>query len=568
MRIYFSIFLIWLQFFCFGQNSFQSLKQDLEQKIVYSDFKNALAIINNNREYFSDLEKNELDVIKTKILTEFGLYDEAFRLSQNLLADSEITEEQKLKIHVERALIYEINDAGKSCLSELKKAEAILLKHPEFKVKNYTNFLIRKSSYYRVNGFSKKAYGLALQAKKYAESIHDKVNMPVVELILGLGNRKKNPEAELMHYNRALYLYKQLNHYEAIISMYSNLSRFYFVRHDYKKATIYIDSAIVISSKSNVLDYKANVFKIKSEILEKQNNADSTLYYYKIASELYKKYNNEQRDIKIKELETAYNFAKEKSEKQLLQKDIKSTRILNTTLFISILVLAFFTWKIKKNERKIEIQKQKISENNVALKANVEEKQFLVQELNHRVKNNLAVILSLIDFQKDQSKNKNYKTIFDDLHQRIKTITIAHEFYSYSVNHKDNDLIEASDYINKIIESHQNSALRPFIYSIDIQPVYFNVDKILSLGLLLNELVTNSIKHAQSGHEQLVIHLELVKTNNEIELNYSDNGAVFCFENNHSSLGLLIIEGMVKQLKGNYTRENANYKIVFPYVRV
>ncbi|WP_281310144.1 sensor histidine kinase [Flavobacterium flavigenum] len=567
MRFYYSIFLNCLCFFCFGQNSFQSLKKDLEHKIEYSDFKNALAIINKNREYFGDLEKNELDVIKTKILTEFGLYDEAFKLSQNLLTNSEITEEQKLKIHVERALIYEINDAGKSCLSELKKAEEILLKHPEFKLKNYTNFLIRKSSYYRVNGFSKKAYILALQAKKYAESINDKVNMPVVELILGLGNRKKNPEAELMHYNRALYLYKKLNHYEAVISMYSNLGRFYFLRNDYKIATIYIDSAIAISSKSNVLDYKANVFKTKSEILEKQNNADSALYYYKIAAELYKKYNGEQRDVKVKELETAYNFAKEKSEKQLLQKDIRSTRILNTTLFISILFLAFFTWKIKKNERKIEIQKQKISENNVTLKANVEEKQFLVQELNHRVKNNLAVILSLIDFQKDQSKNKNYKTIFDDLYQRIKTITIAHEFYSYSVNHKDNDLIEASDYINKIIESHQNSALRAFSYSNDIQLVYFNVDKILSLGLLINELVTNSIKHAQSGHEHLVIHLELVKTNNEIELNYSDNGAVFCFENNHNSLGLLIIEGMVKQLKGNYTRENANYKIVFPHVR-
>ncbi|WP_163407221.1 sensor histidine kinase [Flavobacterium ajazii] len=543
------------------------MKKDLEHKIVYSDFKSALDIINKNREHYDDLKKNDLDVIKTKILTEFGLYDEAFKLSQNLIDNPGITEEQKLKIHVERALIYEINDVDKSCFSELKKAEAILLKHPEFKIKNYTNFLIRKSSYYRVNGFSKKAYELALQAKKYAESVNDKVNMPVVELILGLGNRKTNSEAELRHYNRALYLYKQLNHYEAVISMYSNLSCFYLSGREYKMANTYIDSAIAISSKSSVLNYKADVFQTKSNILEKQNRADSALYYYKIASELYRQYNGEQRDLKVRELEIEYNFDKEKSEKQLLKKDIKTTRILNVTLFILVLILAFFAWQITKNKRKIEIQKQKIAENNITLKTNVEEKQFLVQELNHRVKNNLAVILSLIDFQKDQAKNENYKSIFDDLHQRIKTITIAHEFYSYSVNYNDNDLIEASNYINKIIESHQNSTLRTFRYINDIEPVYFNVDKILSLGLLINELVTNSIKHAQPEDEQLVILLELRKINNEVELNYSDNGTVFNFENNNNSLGLLIIEGMVKQLKGSYTREKANYKIIFPNVR-
>ncbi len=567
MRIYFSLLLLSLHFFCSSQNSFQTLKKDLEHKIAYSDFKTALDIINKNRERYGNLEKNDLDVMKTKILTEFGLYDEAFKVSQNLLANSEITEEQKLKIHVERALIYEINDDYKSCLSELKKAEALFIKHPEFKVKNYSNFLIRKSSYYRVNGYSEKAYDLALQAKKYAESVSDKVNMPVVELILGLGNRKANPESELRHYNRSLYLYKQLNHYEAIISMYSNLSYFYLLRGEYKMANTYIDSAITISSKSNVLNYKADVFQTKSDILEKQNKADSALYYYKIASELYRQYNGEQRDLKIKELEIEYNFDKEKSEKRLLKKDIRITRILNIALFVLIMILSFFAWQITKDKRKIEIQRQKIAENNITLKTNVEEKQFLVEELNHRVKNNLAVILSLIDFQKDQAGNKNYKSIFDDLHQRIKTITIAHEFYSYSVNHSDNDLIEASDYISKIIESHQNSALRAFQYINDIESIYFNVDKILSLGLLVNELVTNSLKHAQSGDAQLIIYINLRKTNNEVELNYSDNGTVFCFENNNNSLGLLIIEGMVKQLKGNYTREKANYKIIFPNVR-
>lgn len=106
----------------------------------------------------------------------------------------------------------------------------------------------------------------------------------------------------------------------------------------------------------------------------------------------------------------------------------------------------------------------------------------------------------MIDFQKDQEKNKDYKNRFDDLYQRIKTITIAHELYSYSVNHNDNALVEAQNYINKIFETHQNSTIRAFRYANDIEVTYFNVDKALSLGLLVNELITNSIKHAKSGN--------------------------------------------------------------------
>lgn len=133
VRIYFSLVLILIQFLSFGQNSFQSLKQDLEHKIVYSNFRKALEIINKNRERYNDAEKNDLDVIKAKILTEFGLYDEAFKLSQHLIVNSQITEEQKLKIHFEKALIYEINEENKYCLSELQKVEALLLKHTKLK---------------------------------------------------------------------------------------------------------------------------------------------------------------------------------------------------------------------------------------------------------------------------------------------------------------------------------------------------------------------------------------------------------------------------------------------------
>ena len=352
------------------------------------------------------------------------------------------------------------------------------------------------------------------------------------------------------------------------------LSRYYFiikllfltklVKKDYKISNIYADSAISISSRSNVLNYKADVFQQKSEIMEAENKTDSALHYYKIASTLYQEFNNEKRDLKVKELGIQYDFEKEKAEKDLLQKNIDNTIKLNITLFISVLILAVFLWKLWKNKKKIELQKQKISDNNSALKVNLEEKQFLVQELNHRVKNNLAVILSLIDFQKDQSVSSDQKSRFEDLHQRIRTIKIAHELYSYSVNHNDHSLIQIQDYVKKIFETHYQSSNRDFEYDIDVQAITLKVDKVLPLGLIINELITNSIKHAQPEAEILKLNLKLFQTDDNIEVNYSDNGTTFNIEKNKDSLGVFIIEGMIKQLHGTYDRENSNYKIVFP----
>ncbi len=559
MKNYLSLFLFFLQVFCFGQNAFLSLEKNLNDKVRNSEFKPALELINQNREKYNDAEKTNLNVLKVRVLIELGLYDEAFKLSQNLI-NSKLTPEQQLKIYIERELIFEINENEKSSKIEIDKAEKLLEKYPELKPKNYTNFLIRKSSYYRVNGHREIAFKIANEAKKYALLVNDQAYLPDVELILGLGNRN-NREKQIQYFQRALYLYKKLHHNEAINSMYNNIAFSYIKLKDYVTANIYADSAIANSSKSNVILYKYDIFQQKSEIMEKLGKSDSALYYYKIASDFYKKFNNEQRDLKVKELAIQYDFDKEKSEKELLEKNIEGTRKLNITLFVSVFVLAVFLWLILKNKKKIEVQKQEISDNNLALKTNLEEKQFLVQELNHRVKNNLAVILSLIDFQKAQVEDSEYKSRFEDLHQRIKTIMIAHELYSYSVNHNDNALIEAKGYVDKIFETHQNSSGREVEYKTDVENIFLKVDKALPLGLILNELITNSIKHAEN--ESLILNLKLNLIDDNIELSYSDNGTVFEFEENKDSLGLLIIEGMVKQLKGSYLRENANYKIVF-----
>ena len=305
--------------------------------------------------------------------------------------------------------------------------------------------------------------------------------------------------------------------------------------------------------------------------MELGNKTDSALYYFKIASELFEKANAEKKDLKVKELGIIYDFEQEKKDKARIKENFENSRKQNNRLilFASILGcltagLALLLWVNLKNKRKIEVQKQNILANNKALNKNLEEKQFLVQELNHRVKNNLAVILSLIHFQKDQAENLEYKNRFDDLHKRIKTIMIAHELYTYSVNENANSTIELKKYIERIFEAHKATTNRNFDFSISGDDIILYVDKALPFGLMLNEWIVNSLKHADSGAENLVLHLAIKRQDKNIEIEYFDSGKPKIQKNSdQNSLGLFIIKGMVKQLGGTYSNEKFHYKIQF-----
>ena len=571
MRIWIILFLIFFSNSLRAQESFPELKKILDDKILYSDFKSALELINREIDSYHLSEKTELGVMKMKILTEFGLYDEAIKLSQVLLEDPNLTTEQLIKTRVERALIFEINDELDACKRELDLAEKLLWNNEELMPENYTNFLIRKSSYYRILEDFEQSLELAIQARDYAESVNDVVNLPVVELVLALSYRKLDESQVLEHHLRSLYLYKKLNHKVAVVSTYSNLANYYKKRNNLEMANTFIDSAMENQNDLYLTGYKADIYLEKSEIMEMGKKPDSALYYYKISAELFEKENAEKKDLKVRELAIIYDFEQEKKEKVRIEENFENERKQNNRLILFLALLGCLTtglalllWANLKNKRKIETQKQNILASNRALNKNLEEKQFLVQELNHRVKNNLAVILSLIHFQKDQAESFEYKNRFEDLHKRIKTIMIAHELYTYSVNENANSTLEIKTYIERIFEAHKATTNREFDFTISSDDINLHVDKALPFGLMLNEWIVNSLKHADSGKEKLVLHLKINKQNKHIEVEYFDSGKPKLQENSdQNSLGLFIIQGMVKQLGGNYSNENFHYKIQF-----
>lgn len=196
-----------------------------------------------------------------------------------------------------------------------------------------------------------------------------------------------------------------------------------------------------------------------------------------------------------------------------------------------------------------------------------EELKILMQEVHHRVKNNLQLISSLLELQGMRLTDDAAKSAFEEGQSRVQSIAILHhQLYQ----HDDLSIIELNSFVAELLRQisgvfRQKNQEIEIINS--IPEALFDIDTALPLGLIINELATNSFKYAHtfSNNQQvnkLVIKIDLLKHNeNNLTLVYQDNGKGlpedFAIEK-AKSLGLRIVTRLAKQVKGSCVYENNN----------
>ena len=193
------------------------------------------------------------------------------------------------------------------------------------------------------------------------------------------------------------------------------------------------------------------------------------------------------------------------------------------------------------------------------LKASLEEKVVLLKEIHHRVKNNLQIISSLLNLQSDYLEDERSLDIFKVSQNRIESMALIHEKLYQS---KDLAKINFAEYVQDLVDSLLSS------YEIDSDRIStkLNVDdSLLSLdaaipcGLIINELVLNSLKHAFPLGTKGEIFITLTKVGNSFTLSVGDNGIGLPVEldfQNTKSLGLQLVNALTSQLAGTIELNN------------
>lgn len=193
------------------------------------------------------------------------------------------------------------------------------------------------------------------------------------------------------------------------------------------------------------------------------------------------------------------------------------------------------------------------------LKKSIEEKTILLQEVHHRVKNNLAVTSGLLYMQRVSTDNPEIANLLGESERRIKTMTLIHELLYSSL---DLSSIPIDEYIVNLVELIQDSLDPEQKISINTTSDSFaiNVTQAVPCALILNELISNSYKHAFDQGTSGVIDITVSQKEDQVEFIIQDNGKGIeediLKDDSKSSLGLTIVKTLIRQVDGTIDIKN------------
>ena len=199
----------------------------------------------------------------------------------------------------------------------------------------------------------------------------------------------------------------------------------------------------------------------------------------------------------------------------------------------------------------------------------VEEQQTLLAELNHRVKNNMAIIISLLNMQKNRTDNPETLEALQDVHDRVMSMALVHQ---KMYQNKNISMVELAPYITELIAEIRNSIdiKKNITFRTEIEPIQLDLSTTIPLGLILNELITNAIKHAFPSKENPEIFISLKQVDdNHFEVLVLDNGIGSTAPNlsKRNGLGMKLIESLTEQINGKCefkTDNGLHFKLIVP----
>ncbi|MBC7185646.1 MAG: PAS domain S-box protein [Calditrichaeota bacterium] len=219
------------------------------------------------------------------------------------------------------------------------------------------------------------------------------------------------------------------------------------------------------------------------------------------------------------------------------------------------------------NQAAMAIERKRSSEQ---LKASLREKEVLLKEIHHRVKNNMQVISSMLNLQSGCVANPEVEAVLRDSQNRVRSMALIHEKLYQS---RDLSRIDFSDYIRKLTDDlFRSYSVNPerITLTTHAEEVSLGIDAAIPCGLIINELVSNCLKHAFPDGRSGEVQVSLLPKNGMYELRVKDNGVGFPKDldfRNTDSLGLQLVTTLTEQLDGtielNCNGEGTEFRILF-----
>ena len=373
----------------------------------------------------------------------------------------------------------------------------------------------------------------------------------------------------LESYSKAIDFCNEINDEAGIANSHINMGYCYFKKKDNPKALSNINLGLSVAKDVGLLEFQKNAYRYLSEIFSSNSN-------YKLAYEnhlLFKKANdslfNAEKDKKITQMQMQYDFDKIQDQEQRVQKEKimklnqeadkeKTVKYIVMVAFLCMCALSLGIFiNLKKNQRQKSIiaeQKETVEKQNEVIKESLTEKETLLREIHHRVKNNLQIISSLLNIQSQYIVDENVLSSIQEGQSRVQAMSLIHQNL-YQSEHLSN--VDIENYLRELVVYLSEMFVgsdKSIQVEVEAAKIQFDVDTAIPLGLIVNELVSNAYKYAFNERNSGKIKIRIKALSDveyELDVNDDGNGLPTDFDPKKSkSLGLKLVSILSRQLRG------------------
>lgn len=334
--------------------------------------------------------------------------------------------------------------------------------------------------------------------------------------------------------------------YDVTSYVYQNMGNFDSADH-------YGHKMLALSKKLKAPYRMVNAFLVLTNANKKANRNDSALYYYEQSVALADSMNNLERSGQITEMQTKYETEKKEVEIASLN---SVNKIRSQRLWIAGGIAALFAIAVLisvMQNRRLQKQKKQITAQSDRLK-------WMMKELHHRVKNNLQIVSSLLNLQTYRLKDEESISAIKESQLRVQAMSLIHQrLYQVDDVSKVNFKLYLDDLVDTLMRSFGFNST-DFDLQIHVEKEFLDVDMVMPMGLLVNEILTNSFKYAYKETKHPLLHISLLSVNQQFQLEIKDNGPGLNWDAGEPSkpgFGKKLIDALSKQLKAVYSVDNS-----------
>ena len=354
------------------------------------------------------------------------------------------------------------------------------------------------------------------------------------------------------------------------------LGQFYLLTKQFQKAGPYIDKLLLLPKDAVRPISLRKILLMKFRVDSASGNYLSAIRYFELyknlndslfnvtksqqIAEMNIKYETDKKEQSIKVLNSQSRVQHAELQKVNLQRNITLGGV---AMLLIIAGLAYNGYRHKRNNNQLlELKQEEINKQNVSLQHLLDdkdklltEKDWLLKEVHHRVKNNLQIVMSLLNTQSAYLENNAALSAIRDSQNRVQAISLIHQKLYSSSNVASIDMQSYVSDLVSYLRDGLSTAGRSIRFEQLVEPVKIDLAQAVPLGLILNEAITNAIKYAFSDSGgQIIIAMQLIGNENLL-LTIADNGKGLPVDfdiKNTSSLGMEMMKALSKQLGGSF----------------